>query len=415
MYSAGGRCEGSISANPLVPLLAALLLAAPAPLHARSLTDKLHRFFDTEGFPTGGEFIEVVTPLVERLALRGIDYPVTATAPGFTYRFNFELAVPERSSESLGPVYVERAETVGRHRLDLGMSYLFADLTDFDGDEFSKEIVTRGRRRAPPFVFNQAFIADDFGLTSQVLSLSATFGLTDAWDVNVLQPLVWTGLELTGTASAMVTVDGNVARSREHVRFDENAFGPGDTLLRTKYRVAEGGPVSVALGTTLRLPAGNEEDLHGLGDTIVTPSVILSRAVGMQDMHGSLGLELNADDAERHRARYALGASLQPAARVAFLVDVLGSSSFTDDGFEVRAPAGRVFPGQLFGTDRLVRSRRPTEIVAFVPRSDVVDLALGLKINPFRTGVGFASVILPLTDDGLRPEVIVTGGVEVTF
>ena len=53
--------------------------------------------------------------------------------------------------------------------------------------------------------------------------------------------------------------------------------------------------------------------------------------------------------------------------------------------------------------------------MAFVPRSDVVDLAVGLKVNPFGPVVGFASAIVPVVADGLRAEVIPTVGMEMTF
>src|SRR5437762_2402999 len=116
---------------------AVLLFGSPSVLMARTLADKLHLFIDTNGFPTHGEFVENVTPTLERIALRGVDFPVTATNPGFTYRFNFETGVPERSSDSLGPIFVERAETVGKARLDLGLWYLYGNLTQFDGEDFA--------------------------------------------------------------------------------------------------------------------------------------------------------------------------------------------------------------------------------------------------------------------------------------
>src|SRR5207245_2810583 len=135
----------------LVAVLLLGLAERPA-AEARSLTAKLHRFFDTKGFPTSGEFVETVTPLVERLALRGLDFPVTATSPGFTYRFNFDLGVPEPSTESFGPVFVERPESVGWHRIDLGVAYLSADLTDFDGRSFGRQIITRANAPDLPIV-----------------------------------------------------------------------------------------------------------------------------------------------------------------------------------------------------------------------------------------------------------------------
>jgi hypothetical protein len=417
-------------ATARVAVFGALLLWPAASLHARSLADELHRFIDRNAFPARGEFVDLVTPIVKRLVPRGIDFPVTATSPGFSYRFNFELGVPERSSQSLGPVFVERTDTVGRRRLDLGVSYLYADLTDFDGEDFAEQIVTGGEIVDPDSgdLIATAFAATHFSLVSHIVSFSATYGITDAWDVNLLVPLVWNSLDLEGNAAtAIEEPDGTLRAGVDAIGLEDDAFGFGDTLLRTKYRISDGGPVSVALSLALRLPSGDDEDFRGIGDTTVTPGLILSRTFGMQDVHGSLGVECNADDVERSRARYAIGVALQPTERLAFLVDLFGSSSFTDDDFDIAVPRGKLFPEsdllagkggvpkrELF-PEEFVQSTRPTKVEAFVPRSDVVDLAIGLKFNPWRTAVGFVSVILPVTDDGLRADVIPAAGIEVSF
>lgn len=95
------------------------------------------------------------------------------------------------------------------------------------------------------------------------------------------------------------------------------------------------------------------------------------------------------------------------------------SSSFVDDEFAIRAPTGKVFHGgsdtQLFGREDLIRSIGRTRVIAFVPRSDVVDLAVGLRLAVAGSVVAFASAIVPLTHDGLRAEVMPTAGVEVSL
>ena len=45
------------------------------------MADKLHHFVDTNGFPTAGDFPETITPIVERLALRGIEIAHLACMP----------------------------------------------------------------------------------------------------------------------------------------------------------------------------------------------------------------------------------------------------------------------------------------------------------------------------------------------
>jgi len=416
----------------LAPVLAVALLGTPASAPARPIVDKLHRFFLSSGFPpnrrtpfgpnvTTPNLVEVVTPVVERVALRGIDFPVTASSPGFTYRFNFELGVPERSTESFGPVFVERPETVGHRRLDLGVAYLWANLTEFGGASFGRQLVMRGGKVVQPGItVQQEFLGTDFSLLNHELSLSATYGLTDEWDVNVLQPLIWNSLALHGIRRAGLSPcppnPCPVTGPSRPVVFKASAFGPGDTLLRTKYRLSELRLASVAATFTLRLPVGDAKELHGLGDTTVTPGLTASHTLGAHELHSSVGFEFNARDGERDRARYALGTSLRPFDRLAFLVDIIGSSSVTADKFEIRRSAnGPFFPQFAFGTNQFVQSRSSTKIIAFVPRSDVVDLVVGAKANPRGSIVAFTSVILPLTNDGLRADVIPSIGLEASF
>ena len=70
---------------------------------------------------------------------------------------------------------------------------------------------------------------------------------------------------------------------------------------------------------------------------------------------------------------------------------------------------------QLFGNDALIRRVTRDTVTAFVPRSDVVDFAFGMKANPVGTLVGYVTAIVPITHDGLRAEVIPSAGVEWTF
>lgn len=118
----------------LVATVAALVAAGPAPADAASLAGKLGRFVqDNTGIFTVGGIGDFVTPAIQRLAIRGIDFPHTSTAPGFSYRFDFDSASYVRETLVLGPVFSERPETIGRHRLELGVSFLWGDLDRVDG------------------------------------------------------------------------------------------------------------------------------------------------------------------------------------------------------------------------------------------------------------------------------------------
>jgi hypothetical protein len=259
-----------------------------------------------------------------------------------------------------------------------------------------------------------AFVGTRFSLVSHVASFSATYGLSERWDANLLVPLVATSLTLAGNSATILAVDGRETSARGAERFEGSAVGVGDLLLRTKYRFRDDPSAQLAGAFTLRVPSGSEGDFHGLGDVTVYPAAIVSRPIRTHEVYGSVGLELNANDLERTRARYAIGATLQPATKLAVLLDVIGSSSFVDDRFTIRAPAGQLFP-EFSGLRELVASRSARRLVAFVPRSDVVDFAFGIRANPLKTAALFATAIVPITRDRLRAEAIGSGGVEVSF
>ena len=78
-------------------------LGVAAPAAATSLSGEIGQFFDRNAFPARGHvFSQLISPLIERIALRGVDLPVAATSPAFAYRFSFEGGAPERLDASLG-------------------------------------------------------------------------------------------------------------------------------------------------------------------------------------------------------------------------------------------------------------------------------------------------------------------------
>ena len=73
--------------------------------------------------------------VVQELATTAADFPAVSTVPGFTYRLNPELEVFERQPGPLGPVFVERPQTLGAGKFDIGVSYIFLDFDDLNGED----------------------------------------------------------------------------------------------------------------------------------------------------------------------------------------------------------------------------------------------------------------------------------------
>jgi hypothetical protein len=370
--------------------------------------------------------------LVQQLAPAAADFPAVSTVPGFTFSYNTELQAFERSSGSLGPVFVERPQTIGRGKLDIGFSYLFQDFDELDGDSLDGLSFRLGHADCcggPGFVTADGELGgtpgtafeletadvtfDEFDLESHVLSLYGTYGITDKWDVNVLVPIVFTSLEVSARAvlnndtinpftgrPTHLFPNGTNVDSRH---LDDDSTGVGDILLRTKYHLLSSNGFNLASGLSLRLPTGDEDDFQGLDDVVVTPYVTLSQEWSRFDFHFQGGFDINADDTERSRARYGIGLTTQLVERLAFLIDVIGSSNLTEQDISVTVP---VIEGQ-----NQIGTRTITQGIS----TDIVDLSLGFKAAFTQSVVGFASVFIPLNDDGLRADAVPAAGLEVSF
>src|SRR5439155_25629318 len=227
----------------------------------------------------------------------------------------------ERQAGPLGSVFLERTETVGRGRLTLGVDYLFADLTRFDGRDLAEQLDYASDLQFGDVRVRTRLRFQTFSLQFHQLAASATYGLGERWDVNLLVPLVYTRLDVK--ADRVGRVDGE-GRVRDTVRLSDDASGIGDLLLRTKYRLPIETPVEVAAALELYAPTGSEGDFHGLGDWRLLPLLIASRGFGRHAAHVNLGVEVDADDPERSRARYGLGVSLQPTERLSVPLEPIG-------------------------------------------------------------------------------------------
>jgi hypothetical protein len=399
----------------LVVGLAVVIPAAAMAAEGKSLRDRLSDLSNPNGLQldAGGTPVTLVGtfdffgPAVERLAIRGTDFPITSTVPGFSYVYDPQLQVLERSTQ-LGPVFSERAGTVGKGRVEFGGSFLFANLDEVDGRGFG---TAQGLFQNGDFFALEELTVDSFRLETYWFNTYLTYGITDRWDVNVLLPFVYSNMRVRARRTFTLFDAGGASlgsTSPQNLSADDDAFGIGDVLVRTKYRFIDG-PVNVAGALSIRTPTGNEEDFAGLGDVTVTPAAILSVPVGPHSLHASLGFEVNADDLERTRARYTIGASFQIIKQVAFLLDLLGSSALVDDEFTV---VGQGTPVRGLEFVRLTDDQRT---VLAVPRTDLLDAAAGLKVAITDNVVAFGGVIVPLNDDGIRADLVPTGGIEVGF
>ena len=356
--------------------------------------------------------------------------PINATNAAVT--FSLVGGVPQQTSTSLGPIFAERAQTLGRGRAFLSAavnSFDFRSLRGVDLDKIHLDFTHQNSDFAgcdsifggdcsvygiPSF--ENDFISFDLSLHLNVVSTVFVFsyGLLDRLDVGVALPLIRTSLR--GVSNAQVvpfgppadhffggTVDNpNLFASRS---VDESSTGLGDMALRVKYAVVESGNTRLSLLADARFPTGSAKDLRGSGKFSMRGLGILS------SQYGNFALHLNAGYLQRHGdlendallATVEFDQALAPWASLA--VDFMSQTQV--------GASKLTFPTTVTIDAPYHRTITPTNIPNI--RDNLVDQSIGFKFLTPSGIVLITNAIWPLNQGGLRSGVSFTAGVQYGF
>jgi len=410
---------------------AALIGGTTTSAEARSLAKQVDSFFGPGGLALDVRHADPTIPphtahfssstlttlglLIEQFVPQAADFPAISMAPGLTFRYDSQAQLFERVASSLGPVFVERAQTLGQGNFELGVSYLFIDFDQLDGNDLDRIGFTAHHSPDPISGNDTATVRfERFTLQSHVASFFTTYGVTDRWDVNFLLPLVSTywsmrsRAHLDNESGPPHFFDDHSTERMFSAHDDKTGFG--DLQVRTKYHLVRSELFNLASGLALRVPTGEEENFQGIGNTTLNTFLALSQAYGRFHAHLSTGIEINFDHSDRSRVRYAGGVMFGVIEQLALTVDVVGSSNLTGARISAAVP-------KFNETTSMTSLPIPSGFtrVAQTLRTDIVDLAVGVQVNLLRSVTGFVTVFLPLTDDGLRSDLIPAAGLEVSF
>src|SRR2546425_5492789 len=241
--------------------------------------------------------------------------PVSATSGGSTFRF--EGGVPISTSLSPGPVFAERAQTLGRGRVFVGMNVNRLHFETLRGVSLNDIQMTfthvnvvgpqcdsiQGTSCTPygvPAHENDVIalrLALDIDMT--VTSFFVSFGLLDRVDIGVVLPIVSTSLRATsdaqilpfGGTTAQHFFGGTPANPELSTsRFVEgSAAGIGDIAARVKVSITQTERTTFALLGDVRFPTGSADDLLGSGHVAARGLGILSARFGAFSPHANIG------------------------------------------------------------------------------------------------------------------------------
>ena len=384
----------------IVVLWVAVLAPRPA-LAQRSVPDVLSFLLTNRSIPTDDAALDHAAAEATRdtiarfLLLELATLPTISSSTGFIYRMDRDLGgTVVRSSESFGPLFVERSLTAGTLWPAFGATYQETRFNRIDGRSLSDGTLVATAARltgaADPFDVETVSIQ----LRTRTLTLSANVGVTDRLDVSAALPIV----RLTMSGARVDTLRGTPFLQ---ATASVDASGVGDLVIRAKYNALRRGGTGIAIGAETRLPTGEEENLLGAGEVSLRPRLIGSVERGAVSLHSELGYPFGGLS---RALDYAGAVTVAASDRVTFIGELLGRR-FESGGRIVETVASHP---TLVGVE--------TIRLTGVPEATYRALAVGsVKWNVTQTWLLSASVLRPMTPAGLTARVIPSFGVEYSF
>ncbi|HMH86499.1 MAG TPA: transporter [Gemmatimonadaceae bacterium] len=380
---------------------------------------------------SNAENASLISFITDALGASVANIPIGSTSGGVTFRF--EGGAPVATSTSAGPIFAERAQTLGRGRVLAGISrtgFRFATLRGVDMNNidltFTHQNVNFPGCDAQfggdcslygvPVLENDAM---DFHLSMdlsvQVTSIYVTYGLSDRLDFGLVVPVVQA--DFRGTSEAQIRPFGGTSAAHYFAGTPTNpvltasrqslgsAAGLGDVALRAKINLRETPDAAFAFLVDGRFPTGSEKDLLGSGKFAGRALLIFNSRFGDFSPHLNAGYLHHAGDQQNDAVLGTLGFDDRIAEGVTLAADLVSELQVGDAKLHL--------PGIVTYDAPFRRTLNPTNIPDV--RDDIVNGSFGFKMMPARSTTLVLNTLFPLNRGGLRANLVYTAGIEYTF
>ena len=355
--------------------------------------------------------------LTDAVAASAANLPLSASTSGVTIRFVGGL--PVRTSTSLGPIFGERAQTLGKGQIVVGGNMTGLNFTSLRGVPLNQIILNFSHDDVPPEGLGAPVrendvlqVRLDLSVNLLVTTFFATYGLNDNVDIGIAMPIVHTGM--TGRSVGQFFPFGVptshffAGDSAQPVLAAEAATfgfstGLGDIALRTKWSITHTDEAALAVMADARLPTGSESDFTGAGAFSLRGLVLGSARFGNFSPHINLGYALRG---ERNDALLGTLGFDQPLSDWATLaVDVLSEWQLGESSLTVPQPVVYQFPVE--------RTVIPTNIPNI--RDHKINGSFGMKFRTPGGAILVANTMIPMRRGGIESRFIWTLGLDANF
>lgn len=392
-----------------------------------------------------GSIQQSFTPLNSAVAQELSILPLASPASAITFTFDKTLGVFTRSTESYGPIFGERAETIGRHRIYFGADYQYFGFGTLDGIDLKHlpAVFTHAQFKIngvfPAFEQDYITSANRIDLKLHQVTLFGTYGLTNRIDVSIAVPILDVHMGVTSSAhivrlapceitasctdpsafagvyhffdinNPVTSVDKTFSNSRQ-------ASGIGDVVFRVKGTILNRERWALAGGVDVRTPTGDELNFLGSGAAGVKPFLAASYH-GRISPHANIGYEWNGDSilagdiSTGQKARlpnqffYSGGVDVRAKSKLTLALDLLGQRVLSGE---------RVKEVPFTDVNGVVHNDIP-DIQTFKGSFEEDDLSAGAKYAVYKNLLLTGNLLFELDDTGLRARVVPLAGLSYTF
>lgn len=333
--------------------------------------------------------------------------------------FSFVDGLPVAEQGSAGPIFGERAQTLGQGRFVLGAAVTALSFNQIRGVNLSDvelnfvhQNVGAAEFGDPVFEQDVIEVSADMTLDVRAISVGATYGLTSRVDLGVVIPFVMADLvgtsqariisNLTNTPHSFGTQDNPTQTATAAA--DGSASGVGDISARMKVNVFQSSTSGFSLLGEVRLPTGDDENFLGSGETTVRAMGVYSTRRGNFTPHINGGVLYRTGDINATGVVVNAGFDQLLSPQFTLAIDLLGNLQM---GESVEFPTEAVFDVPAGQTVDLTN----------IPDTDdhILDLSVGGKFAASDNFRLIGNLFVPLNSGGLRSSLGWTAGLELDF
>ena len=377
-------------------------------------------------------------------------YPLGSSSGGFTYAFNPETGLLERNTKSFGPLFAERALTLGKNKWNVGWVYTSARYDSLDGISLGGDLVFNYFHAGAAPADNPDHATTSLGsdviqtrlhLDVQIDSaiLFVNYGVIKNLDLGLALPVVRTMIDASAQETILPFSDAKGADcpSNPPVPADEHChqFAPGvltqtvnksgtksglgDAVIRLKYNFWSEGPGGLSLGADIRVPTGDEKNLLGTGVTATKLFFIGSTEYGSVSPHLNLGYTLISGSSSTagdipDETNYAFGVDYAPTRRFTLNADFVGRIMRNAQRVESSTRLWSFAP--LHATTGTPTSALLDESLPTRGTISTLDGAFGARVAIYQRLLLSGSLLVPLKDgQGIQDNARIAVALEYSF